>query len=103
MPGPQTIKLFKQDGGSPDPATDTLLDTTTNFPGMEYSLPDIDLSAYADSRITLYTVVQNEDDTYGTPKTLDLGVLPIPMTVSTVTDWTLGEMDEVTLGEIDSA
>lgn len=103
MAGPQTIKLLKQDGGSPAPATDTLLDSTTNFPGMEYSFPNVDLSAYADSRITLYTVVQNEDDSYGTPQTLDLGVLPIPMTVSTVTDWTVGEMDEVTLGEIDSA
>jgi len=101
MSQPQTVKLFRQDGATPDPVTDTLLGSTTTFPGFEYSFPNVDLSAYADSRIILYTVVQNSDGSYGTPEALNYGVLPVPMQVGTVTGWTLGELADVTLGEID--
>jgi len=98
MPGPRTIEIYQQTGGAPDPGVDTFLNSTEYFPGFDFSI-NVDLNAFSDSRITTYAIVKNPDSSYGQVVSRNVGVLPVPLHVSNLTAWSLGELDATTIGE----
>ena len=92
------VKVYKQTGGTPNPAADELLGTDKDFPGGVWS---IDTSGWTEGRYTIYSVAYDAAGNESGFTTRNIGVLPQPMRVSGLVNWYLGELDEIYVGETD--
>jgi len=93
------VRVYKQLGASPNPATDTLLGTDTTIE------PDGDWSKSVSLSVGRHKVYPVSVDLAGNPSVAgsvkNISRLPCPMYVSEPIDWYIGELNNTYLGEID--
>ncbi|MDD5220587.1 MAG: hypothetical protein PHV11_08480 [Candidatus Bipolaricaulis sp.] len=93
------VKIYKQLGASPNPATDTLLGTDPTIEPDGYWEKSVSLSV---GRHKVYPVSVDKagnQSVVGSVK--NVARLPVPMHVSEPIDWYIGELNNTYLGEID--
>ncbi len=93
------VKIFKQLGTSPAPATDTLIQTIDVVPPVGSWMKGCTLET---GRHKVYAVgvdLAGNQSAAGT--VYNIGRLPVPLYVADTTDWYIGELYNTYLGEID--
>lgn len=93
------VKLFLQLGVNPDPETDTLLGTDLSFPSDQF---DIIIASLPEGRHTIYSVAWDLAGNRSNIDDKDINIVPDPMKVSGLVDWTLGEMHQPQIGIFNS-
>ncbi len=92
------VKIYKQVGASPNPATDTLLTTDTTIIDGVWSVT-ANLSV---GRHIIYSVALDlAGNISQVSDAFDVARLPVPMYVSEPAEWQIGELHNTYLGEID--
>ncbi|MBO8183339.1 MAG: hypothetical protein H0Z28_11210 [Archaeoglobus sp.] len=91
------VKVYKQLGDSPNPNTDELLGTDTTF---NDGIWEIDTSGWSEGRYKIYAVGWDKAGNQSGYTVRDIGVLPVPMRVSGLVNWHIGELNQITIGEV---
>ncbi len=89
------VKIYKQLGASPNPATDTLLGSDNTFESGAWS---VNTSGWSEGRYTIYAVGYDLAGNQSSLSSKGIGVLPNPMKVSGLVDWQIGEMNTTQIG-----
>lgn len=88
------VSVFKQIGGIPNPAVDTLLCIDDTVETGLFSAQ----ASLSEGRHTIYAVSYDKAGNQSSIQTKGIVVLPSPFKVSSGTDWTIGEIGAVTIG-----
>ncbi|MBC8400380.1 MAG: hypothetical protein H8E14_02710 [Candidatus Marinimicrobia bacterium] len=91
------VKLYRQDGASPNPPGDTLLGTDTSFPGGVWN---INTTGWSEGRYTLYAISYDLAGNESGFESKSVGILPYPMQIAGLIFWYVGELDSMQIGAI---
>jgi len=91
------VKVYRQNGPSPNPTSDTLLGTDTSFPGGVWN---ISTTGWSEGRYTIYALSFDLAGNQSGIESRMVGILPYPMQISGLISWYLGELDSVQIGSL---
>lgn len=94
------VKVYRMEGGSPDPGVDTLLGIDTTFDaGGGWS---INTTGWSEGWHTVYAMAEDLAGNESVLDTVSVASLPDPMRVSGFVSWTIGEVGSVVIGSFSS-
>jgi len=91
------VKVYRQDGASPNPPGDTLLGTDTSFPAGVW---DINTTGWSEGRYTIYAISYDLAGNKSGFESKSVGILPYPMQISGLMSWYMGELDSMQIGAL---
>lgn len=91
------VKIYRQEGASPDPANDTLLGSDVSFPGGAW---EVNTSGWGEGRYTIYARGNDQAGNVSGYESRNIGVLPYPARVSGIIGWTVGELGSTQIGSL---
>jgi len=91
------VKVYKQAGVSPNPATDPVLGTDTSFPAGVWG---INTTGWTEGRYRVYAQGLDLAGNESGFESRIVGILPYPTRVSGLIAWTLGELAATQIGSL---